>query len=83
MTSELGPTARSLLDAARAGLSPDAAAIRRVRAGLDATLGATAASTTTATTTATTTTTATETTTATDTVTAAAGSTEKKEAKAA
>jgi len=50
MTSELGPTARSLLDAARAGLSPDAAAIRRVRAGLDATLGATATTATAATT---------------------------------
>jgi hypothetical protein len=55
MTSELGPTARSLLDAARAGLSPDAAAIRRVRAGIDATLGATAATATTTTTAVTTT----------------------------
>jgi len=50
MTSELGPTARSLLDAARAGLSPDAAAIHRVRAGIDAaTLGATATTATAAT----------------------------------
>jgi len=35
MTEELGPEARALLDAARAGMSPDAAAVRRVRAKLD------------------------------------------------
>ncbi|HWU88738.1 MAG TPA: hypothetical protein VN253_15835, partial [Kofleriaceae bacterium] len=31
MTQELGPAARALLDAAREGLGPDAAAVRRMR----------------------------------------------------
>ncbi len=50
MTAELGPSARALLDAARAGLSPDAAAIKRMRAKVDATVasGSAAATITTA-----------------------------------
>ncbi|HEX4422151.1 MAG TPA: hypothetical protein VH165_29770, partial [Kofleriaceae bacterium] len=40
MIDGLGPQARVLLDAARAGLSPDAAAVRRVRARLGATTAA-------------------------------------------
>jgi type IV secretory pathway VirB10-like protein len=43
MTDDLGTEARALLDAAREGLSPDAAAVRRVRARISvATGGATA-----------------------------------------
>jgi hypothetical protein len=38
MTHELGPEARALLDAAREGLGPDAAAIRRMRAKIDASI---------------------------------------------
>jgi hypothetical protein len=38
MNHELGPEARSLLDAARGGLGPDAAAIRRMRAKIDASI---------------------------------------------
>jgi hypothetical protein len=42
--TELGPSARALLDAARPGMSPDAAAIKRMRAKVDATVaGGTAA----------------------------------------
>ena len=37
---ELGPSARALLDAAREGLSPDAAAVARVRANVGAATGA-------------------------------------------
>jgi len=40
MTHELGPQARALLDAAREGLGPDAAAIHRMRAAIDAALDA-------------------------------------------
>src|SRR5690606_5776596 len=43
MTHELGPEARALLDAAREGLGPDAAAIRRMRAGIDASIAGGAA----------------------------------------
>jgi len=39
MTTELGPAARALLDAARRGMSPDAAATRRVRAKIAAAVG--------------------------------------------
>jgi len=39
MTTELGPAARALLDAARRGMSPDAAATRRVRANIAAAVG--------------------------------------------
>lgn len=39
----LSPEARALLDAARAGMSPDAAAIRRMRNKIDGAVGATAA----------------------------------------
>ena len=39
MTNELGPSARALLDAARDGMSPDAAAISRVRTKVDAAIG--------------------------------------------
>ena len=49
MTGELGPAARALLDAAREGLSPDAAAVRWVRtrvAAAGGAAGATAAGTT-------------------------------------
>jgi len=45
MTEELGPEARALLDAARQGLSPDAAAVSRVRAKLGAATGGAAAGT--------------------------------------
>jgi hypothetical protein len=38
MTHELGPEARALLDAAREGLGPDAAAIQRMRAKIDASI---------------------------------------------
>ena len=40
MNDELGPAARALLDAAREGLSPDAAAVRRVRARIGVAGGA-------------------------------------------
>jgi hypothetical protein len=43
MTDELGPSSRSLLDAAREGLSPDAAIAARVRAKVAATVGGVAA----------------------------------------
>jgi hypothetical protein len=39
MMTELSPTSRALLDAARDGLSPDAAALRRVRGKVDAAVG--------------------------------------------
>ena len=39
MTTELGPTARALLDAARRGMSPDAAATRRIRAKIATAVG--------------------------------------------
>jgi hypothetical protein len=39
MTTELGPAARALLDAARRGMSPDGAATRRVRAKIAAAVG--------------------------------------------
>jgi len=45
MTHELGPEARALLDAAREGLGPDAAAIRRMRAKIDASIASGAAGT--------------------------------------
>lgn len=44
MTDELGPGSRMLLDAARDGMSPDAAAIRRMRANIAAATGGGAAS---------------------------------------
>ncbi|HEU4727199.1 MAG TPA: hypothetical protein VFT22_04905 [Kofleriaceae bacterium] len=40
MTDQLGPEARALLDAARHGISPDAAAVRRVRAGIEVRIAA-------------------------------------------
>lgn len=43
MTNELGPEARTLLEAAREGLGPDAAAIRRMRAKIDASIAGGAA----------------------------------------
>jgi hypothetical protein len=43
VSDELGPEARALLDAAREGLSPDAAAVRRVRAKVTVAAGAGAA----------------------------------------
>jgi hypothetical protein len=43
MTHELGPEARALLDAAREGLGPDAAAIQRMRAKIDASIASGAA----------------------------------------
>jgi len=45
MTDELGPEARALLDAARQGLSPDAAAVSRVRARIGAATSGAAAGT--------------------------------------
>lgn len=39
MTTELGPAARALLDAARRGMSPDAAATRRIRAKIATAVG--------------------------------------------
>lgn len=45
MIDELGAEARALLAAARDGMSPDAAAVRRVRAGVSAATGAAAAGT--------------------------------------
>ncbi|MEJ7599349.1 MAG: hypothetical protein WKG01_15690 [Kofleriaceae bacterium] len=45
MTHELGPDSRALLDAAREGLSPDAAAIARVRSKVGLAVGAGAAGT--------------------------------------
>jgi hypothetical protein len=39
MTTELGPAARALLDTARRGMSPDAAATRRVRAKIATAIG--------------------------------------------
>jgi hypothetical protein len=43
MTHELGPEARALLDAAREGLGPDAAAIQRMRAKIDVSIAGGAA----------------------------------------
>ena len=43
MTDELGSSARALLDAARDGLSPDAAAIQRMRSKIDLAVGGAAA----------------------------------------
>jgi len=43
MMTELSPTARALLDAARDGLTPDAAALRRMRGKIDAAVGGGAA----------------------------------------
>jgi hypothetical protein len=43
MTHELGPGSRALLDAAREGLGPDPAAIRRMRAKIDASIAGGAA----------------------------------------
>lgn len=48
MTPELGPEARALLDAARQGLGPDAAAVRRMRANIGAAVAGGAAATGTA-----------------------------------
>lgn len=45
MIDELGPQARALLDAAREGLSPDAAAVQRVRAQISVATGGAAAGT--------------------------------------
>ena len=45
MIEELGPEARALLDAAREGMSPDAAAVRRVRARIEVAVGGAAAGT--------------------------------------
>jgi hypothetical protein len=39
MTTELGPTARALLEAARRGMSPDAAATQRIRAKIATAVG--------------------------------------------
>lgn len=39
MTQELGPAARALLDAAREGLGPDAAAVRRMRGKIEVAVG--------------------------------------------
>lgn len=47
--STLSPEARALLDAAREGLAPDAAALRRVRAKIDAAVAGTSATATSAT----------------------------------